>query len=58
MVTHSSILAWGIPWAEEPGDYSTWGRKKLEMTERLTLTFKRGEKSNTHLEAPSKAPEK
>ena len=19
MVTHSSILAWGIPWAEEPG---------------------------------------
>ena len=23
MVTHSSILAWEIPWAEEPGGYST-----------------------------------
>ena len=22
MATHSSILAWGIPWAEQP-----WGRK-------------------------------
>ena len=20
--THSSILAWGIPWTEEPGGYS------------------------------------
>ena len=27
MATHSSILAWRIPWTEEPGDYSTWGRK-------------------------------
>ena len=25
MVTHSSILAWEIPWAEEPGGYSTIG---------------------------------
>ena len=22
MATHSSILAWRIPWTEEPGDYS------------------------------------
>ena len=22
MATHSSILAWGIPWTEEPGGYS------------------------------------
>ena len=29
MATHSSILAWGIPWTEEPGGlYSPWGRKK------------------------------
>jgi len=21
MATHSSILAWRIPWTEEPGDY-------------------------------------
>ena len=22
MATHSSILAWGIPWTEEPGGYN------------------------------------
>ena len=26
---HSSILAWRIPWAEEPGGYSPWGPKEL-----------------------------
>ena len=29
MATHSSILAWKIPWAEEPG-YSSWGHKELD----------------------------
>ena len=24
MVTHSSILAWEIPWTEEPGGLQTW----------------------------------
>ena len=33
MATHSSILAWRIPWTEEPGDYSPQGRKELDMTE-------------------------
>ena len=33
MATHSSILAWGIPWTEEPGGHSPWGRKELGMTE-------------------------
>ena len=28
MATHSSILAWRIPWTEEPGGYSPWGRKE------------------------------
>ena len=27
METHSSILAWRIPWTEEPGSYSPWGAK-------------------------------
>ena len=27
MATHFSILAWRIPWAEEPGVYSPWGCK-------------------------------
>ena len=25
MATHSSILAWRIPWTEEPGGHSLWG---------------------------------
>ena len=34
MVTHSSILAWRIPWTEEPGRlYSSWGRKESDKTE-------------------------
>ena len=36
--THSSILAWRIPWTEEPGRlYSSWGRKESDTTEQLTL---------------------
>ena len=33
MATHSSILAWRIPWTEEPGRYSPWGGKELDTTE-------------------------
>ena len=34
MVSHSSILAWKIPWTEEPGRlYSPWGLKELDVTE-------------------------
>ena len=29
MKTHSSILAWRIPWTEEPGGYSRWGGKSV-----------------------------
>ena len=25
MATDSNILAWRIPWTEEPGGYSSWG---------------------------------
>ena len=32
MATHSSILAWRIPWTEEPGN-GPWGCKELDMTE-------------------------
>ena len=31
MAIHSSILAWKIPWTEEPG--RPWGRKESDMTE-------------------------
>ena len=33
MVTHSSILAWEIPWTEEQGGYRPW-HPELNMTER------------------------
>ena len=33
MATHSSTLAWRIPWTEEPGGYSPRGRKELDKTE-------------------------
>ena len=36
MATHSSILAWRIPWTEEPGGYSPWGHKESDTTEQLT----------------------
>ena len=40
MATHSSILAWRIPWTEEPGGlYSPWGRKESDTTEWLTLSL-------------------
>ena len=46
IATHSSILAWKIPWTEEPGrlQYSPWGSKESDMTEQLSLseTFKLG----------------
>ena len=31
MATLSNILAWGIPWTEEPG--GLWGHKKSDMIE-------------------------
>ena len=39
MATHSSILAWRIPWTEELAGYNPWGYKELDTSERLTLTI-------------------
>ena len=48
MAIHSSILAWRIPWTEEPGGlqsyvynpmYQLWGHKESDMTEWLTLSL-------------------
>ena len=33
MATHSNILAWRMPWTEEPDGYSPWGHKELDTTE-------------------------
>ena len=36
MATHSSILAWRIPWTEEPGELIVLGvEEELDMTQQL-----------------------
>ena len=41
MATHSSILAWRIPWTEEPGRLqSPQGHKELHATEQLINTHR------------------
>ena len=32
MATHSSILAWKVPWTEELGELQTMGSQELDMT--------------------------
>ena len=32
MATHSSILAWEIPWIEEPGELQSVGSQESDMT--------------------------
>ena len=32
MATHSSILAWSIPWTEEPGGLQSMGSQESDMT--------------------------
>ncbi|XP_070647961.1 neutral cholesterol ester hydrolase 1 isoform X1 [Bos indicus] len=39
MATHSSILAWRIPWTEEPGGLQSMASKELDTTERLHFHF-------------------
>ena len=33
MATHFSILAWRMPWTEEPVGLQSWGHKESDMTE-------------------------
>ena len=33
MATHSSMLAWRIPWTEEPGSLQSMGLQRVDMTE-------------------------
>ena len=37
--THSSILAWRIPWTEEPGGLQSMGHKESDTTEQLHFHF-------------------
>ena len=33
MATHSSVLAWEVPWTEEPGGLQSMGSQESDMTE-------------------------
>ena len=37
MATHSSTLAWGIPWTEEPGGVQSRGLQESDVTELVCL---------------------
>ena len=39
MATHSSILAWRIPWTEELGGLQSTGHKESDTTEQLHFHF-------------------
>ena len=39
MATHSSTLAWKIPWTEEPGRLQSMGSTELDTTEGLLFHF-------------------
>ena len=39
MATHSSILAWRIPWKGSLVGYSPWGLKESDATEHTTISL-------------------
>ena len=41
MATHSSIIAWKIPWTEEPGGLQSMGSQMSDTNERLHFHFHR-----------------
>ena len=55
MAIHSSVVAWRIPWTEEPGGLQSLGLQRVQdMTERLTLSLswtKKQNKNKTNNEA-------
>ena len=50
MATHSSILAWEIPWTEEPGELQSTGSQKLRHN---LVTKQQFAKLATHNECQS-----
>ena len=48
MTTHTSILAWKIPWSL--AGYSPWGHKKSDTTEQVTHTH-----THTHIHTHTQA---
>ena len=40
MATHSSILAWGIPWTEEPGGLQSMGLQRFDRATNTSMSTK------------------
>ena len=56
MASHSSILAWKIPWTEEPGGpHSPWGHTESGVTERTAHNSALSLKQNPSAYVPSVA---
>ena len=43
-----SILAWEIPWTEEPGGLQSWGHKESDMTEHKCMHMQTHMHVSTH----------
>ena len=54
IATHSSALAGEIPWTEEPGGYSPWGRQ--DLVTKLQVTFIEHYTDHYGVCIPSKRP--
>ena len=52
MATHSSILAWDIPWTEEPDNLQPMGSEESDTTQRLNNNNRKIPGSNNILEGP------
>ena len=52
MTTHSSILAWRIPWEEEPGGLQSMWSQRVEHFELDRLTFQSKQWSNKYILLP------
>jgi len=46
MATHSSILAWKIPWIEEAGRLQSMGLQRVRLSTHVVFPFGNG---NTHV---------
>ena len=55
MATHFSILAWRIPWTEEPGRLQSMGLQKVTK-DWVTFTFTKHTINVTHLNHPETIP--
>ena len=55
MAAHSSILAWRIPWTEEPGGLQTRGCKESDTTKQLSSGVGGGQEAVAGRETASAA---